>query len=516
MSKYFLLKNLQRDIPASIVVFLVALPLCLGIALASGAPLFAGIITGILGGIITSSISGSQLSVSGPAAGLTVIVLTSIATLGSFPLFLAAVVLAGIFQIILGLVKAGTIGNYFPSSVIEGMLAAIGVILILKQIPHAVGYDKDYQGDFDFFQPDKENTISSLFSAFEFLNFGAVIISVLSVLILIFWPKIKKLSAVPSALLVVVIGIILGQLFNGTTLALQADQRVQIPIVQSAAEFFGLFVAPDFSQLFTNKQVWTVAFTIAVVASLETLLSLEAVDKLDPIKRVSPTNRELIAQGVGNTISGMLGGLPMTSVIVRSSANVGAGARTKMSSIFHGLWLLVALVFIPNVINYIPLSALAAILLMTGYKLAKPSLIKKMWHLGWDQFIPFMVTVLAVVFTDLLIGVGIGMAVGVLYILRTNMRNPFFFKLEKSAGLDKVYRLELAQEVSFLNKGAVQYAFTHLPENSTVIIDGSNARYIDHDVLEIIHNFQENAFTKNIKVNLIEIKDKYEIAKFTI
>ncbi len=516
MSKYFLLKNLQRDIPASIVVFLVALPLCLGIALASGAPLFAGIITGILGGIITASISGSQLSVSGPAAGLTVIVLTSIATLGSFPLFLAAVVLAGIFQIILGLVKAGTIGNYFPSSVIEGMLAAIGVILILKQIPHAVGYDKDYQGDFDFFQLDHENTISSLFSAFEFLNFGAVIISVLSVLILIFWPKFKKLSVVPSALLVVVIGIILGQVFNGTSLALQADQRVQIPIVQSAAEFFGLFVSPDFSQLFTNKQVWTVAFTIAVVASLETLLSLEAVDKLDPIKRVSPTNRELIAQGIGNTISGLLGGLPMTSVIVRSSANVGAGARTKMSSIFHGLWLLVALVFIPNVINYIPLSALAAILLMTGYKLAKPSLIKKMWHLGWDQFIPFMVTVLAGVFTDLLIGVGIGMAVGVLYILRTNMRNPFFFKLDKSAGLDKVYRLELAQEVSFLNKGAVQYAFTHIPENSTVIIDGSNARYIDHDVLEIIHNFQENAFTKNIKVNLIEIKDKYEIAKFTI
>ncbi len=516
MNKYFLWKNLQKDIPASIVVFLVALPLCLGIALASGAPLFAGIITGIIGGIITSSISGSQLSVSGPAAGLTVIVLTSIATLGSFQLFLAAVVLAGVFQIILGLIKAGTIGNYFPSSVIEGMLAAIGVILILKQIPHAVGYDKDYQGDFDFNQLDHENTFSSLLSAIEYLNFGAVIISLSALFVLIFWPKIKQLAAIPSALIVVVLGIVLAQVFNGTSLALQADQHVQIPIVKSTQEFFGLFVAPDFSDLFTNKKLWTVAMTIAIVASLETLLSLEAVDKLDPIKRVSPTNRELIAQGIGNITSGMLGGLPMTSVIVRSSANVNSGARTKMSSIFHGVWLLVALLFIPFVINLIPLSALAAILLMTGYKLAKPSLIKKMWKLGWDQFVPFMVTLLAVVFTDLLMGVGIGLAFGVLYILRTNMRNPFFFKLEKSNGTDRVYRLELAQEVSFLNKGAVQYAFTHLPENSKVIIDGRNARYIDHDVLEIIHNFKENAYTKNIEVNLIEIKDKYEIAKFAI
>lgn len=516
MNKYFLWKNLQKDLPASIVVFLVALPLCLGIALASGAPLFAGIITGIIGGIVTSSISGSQLSVSGPAAGLTVIVLTSIATLGSFQLFLAAVVIAGVMQIILGLIKAGTIGNYFPSSVIEGMLAAIGVILILKQIPHAFGYDKDYQGDFDFNQMDQENTFSSIISALEYLNPGAVVISLTALAILIIWPKIKKLAAIPSALIVVVVGIVLAQIFAGTSLSLQADQHVQIPIVNSATEFFGLFIAPDFSQLFTNKQVWTVALTIAIVASLETLLSLEAVDKLDPIKRVSPTNRELIAQGIGNITSGMLGGLPMTSVIVRSSANVNSGARTKMSSIFHGIWLLVALLFIPFVINLIPLSALAAILLMTGYKLAKPSLIKKMWNLGWDQFIPFIVTLLAVVFTDLLMGVGIGLAIGILYILRTNMRNPFFFKLEKSNGSDRVYRLELAQEVSFLNKGAVQYAFTHLPENSKVIIDGTNARYIDHDVLEIIHNFKNNAFTKNIEVNLVEIKDKYEIEKFAI
>lgn len=516
VQKYFMWKNLQKDLPASIVVFLVALPLCLGIALASGAPLFAGILTGIIGGIVTSSISGSQLSVSGPAAGLTVIVLTSIAALGSYQLFIAAVVIAGIIQIILGLLKAGTIGNYFPSSVIEGMLAAIGVILILKQIPHAVGYDKDYQGDFDFNQLDHENTFTALLSAVEYLNLGAVIISVSALLVLIFWPKIKKLAAIPSALIVVVLGIVFAQLFEGTSLSLAADHRVQIPMVQSAQEFFGLFITPDFSQLFTNKQVWTVAVTIAIVASLETLLSVEAVDKIDPIKRVSPTNRELIAQGVGNTISGLLGGLPMTAVIVRSSANVNSGARTKMSSIFHGFWLLIALLFIPKIINLIPLSALAAILLMTGYKLAKPTLIKKMWKLGWNQFVPFMVTLLAVVFTDLLVGVGIGMTVGVFYILRTNMRNPFFFKMEHNPGNAKVYRLELSQEVTFLNKGAVQYAFTHLPQDSRVIIDASNSRYIDHDVLEIIHNFKENAYTKNIEVETIELKDKYEIPKFSI
>lgn len=431
-------------------------------------------------------------------------------------MFLAAVVLAGLIQIIMGLLKAGTIGNYFPSSVIEGMLAAIGVILILKQIPHAVGYDKDYQGDFDFNQPDQENTFTSLISAFEYINFGAVIISVLAILILIYWPKIKKLSAVPSALIVVVLGITLAKAFSGTSLAISTEHFVQIPIVNSSEEFLGLFIAPDFSQILTNKTLWTVALTIAIVASLETLLSTEAVDKIDPIKRISPTNRELVAQGIGNTIAGMLGGLPMTAVIVRSSANVNAGARTKVSAILHGVWLLVALLFIPKIINLIPLSSLAAILLMTGYKLAKPSLIKKMWKLGQDQFIPFIITLLAVVFTDLLKGVGIGMVVGVFYILRTNMRNPYFFKLEKSDADQKTYRLELSQEVSFLNKGAIQYAFTHLPNESKVIIDAKNSRFIDHDVIEIIHNFKNNAYTRNIEVELIEVKEKYDIPKFNI
>lgn len=509
LNKYLLAKNLKKDFPASIVVFLVALPLCLGIALASGAPLFAGLLTGIIGGIVVSSISGSQLSVSGPAAGLTVIVLGSIASLGSYQTFLLAVVFAGILQIVLGFVKAGTIANYFPSSVIEGMLAAIGIILILKQLPHAVGYDSDYEGDESFFQFDQENTFSAISDAFEQISFGALIISVLSLLILIYWPKIKKVSAIPAPLLVVAIGVLLALVFQETDLALSKNQLVAIPVVNSFSEFTGLFTMPDFSQLL-NQNVWIVAVTIAIVASLETLLSLEAVDKIDPIKRVSPTNRELVAQGVGNITSGMLGGMPMTAVIVRSSANVNAGARTKMSSFLHGLWLLSSLLLIPGLINMIPLSCLAAILLITGYKLAKLGLFQKMWKNGADQFIPFIVTVLAVVFTDLLKGVAIGMLISVFYILRTNLRNPYFYKIEHNGG-KKVVHIKLAEEVSFLNKAAIQYTLTHLPKESDVIIDGTNSRYIDQDVLEIIHNFKHFAYTKAIIVQLVNIKDRYDV-----
>ncbi|HEY1008840.1 MAG TPA: SulP family inorganic anion transporter, partial [Daejeonella sp.] len=375
MSKYFLSKNLRKDLPSGLVVFLVALPLCLGIAMASGAPLFAGILTGIIGGIVVSSISGSQLSVSGPAAGLTVIVFSAIASLGSYQTFLLAVVLAGFIQIILGFVKAGIIANYFPSSVIEGMLAAIGIILILKQLPHAVGYDSDFEGDESFLQSDQSNTFSAIGDAFNKFSYGAVIISVVSLLILIYWPKIKKLSMIPAPVLVVAIGIVFSALFQNTQFALTPEHLVTIPVVNSFTEFMGLFSLPDFSQL-SNKAVWTVAFTIAIVASIETLLCIEAVDKIDPIKRVSPTNRELVAQGVGNIASGMLGGLPMTSVIVRSSVNVNSGGRTKMSAIFHGIFLLLSVLFIPVLLNKIPLACLAAILLVTGYKLARIDLFK--------------------------------------------------------------------------------------------------------------------------------------------
>ncbi len=505
IQKYFLAKNLKKDLPASIVVFLVALPLCLGIALASGAPLFAGILTGIIGGIIVGATSGSQLSVSGPAAGLTVIVFGSIAKLGTFETFLLAIVIAGVLQIILGLVKAGTIANYFPSAVIEGMLAAIGIILILKQLPHAIGYDTDFEGDESFAQ-GQNNTFSAITAGLSRITIGAVVISALSLLTMIYWPKLKKLAIVPAPLIVVLIGVSLSIVFKNTSIALDADQFVVIPIVNRFNEFTGLFRFPNFSQI-GNKEVWTVAVTIAIVASLETLLSLEAVDKIDPIKRISPTNRELVAQGAGNIISGMLGGLPMTAVIVRSSANVNAGARTKMSAIVHGIWLLAALLAIPFVINLIPLSCLAAILLFTGYKLANISLFAKMWKHGRDQFIPFCVTVVAVVFTDLLTGVAIGMAIGIFFILRTNLRNPFFYKITSDGDIT----IKLAEEVSFLNKAAIQYTLTHLPKESNVIIDGSNSRYIDRDVLEIINNFKHNAYTKAIIVQLVHIKSHYDV-----
>ena len=511
ISKYFASANLKKDLPSSIVVFLVALPLCLGIALASGAPLFAGVLTGIIGGIVVSAISGSQLSVSGPAAGLTVIVFGAIASLGSYETFLLAVVLAGVLQIIFGFLKAGIIANYFPSSVIEGMLAAIGIILILKQLPHAVGFDSDFEGDESFFQADHENTFTALAAASNMISYGAVIISVLSLFIMIYWPKIKKMSAIPAPVLVVALGIILTILFQNSSLSLSQAQLVNIPVVNSFSEFTGLFSFPDFSQI-SNQAVWTVAFTIAIVASIETLLSIEAVDKIDTLKRVSPTNRELLAQGVGNMTSGMLGGLPMTSVIVRSSVNVNSGGRTKMSAIYHGFCLLLSLLFIPFLLNKIPLACLAAILLVTGYKLANISLFKKMWRNGKDQFIPFVVTVIAIVFTDLLKGVAIGMLVGVFYILRTNLRNPYFFKFEENDG-KKVIRIKLAQEVSFLNKAAIQYTLTNLPSESDIIIDGTDSMYIDRDVLEIIHNFKHNAFSKGTIVQIVNIRDNYEVPR---
>lgn len=509
LKKYFLAKNLKKDIPSGVVVFLVALPLCLGIALASGAPLFSGLLAGIVGGIVVGTISGSQLSVAGPAAGLTVIVLNSITKLGSFEAFLLCIMIAGGMQIILGLIKAGTIANYFPSSVIEGMLAAIGIILIMKQFPHAVGYDKDFEGDEDFSQMDTENTFSGILYALRKINYGAVIIAAVSLAIMVYWPKAKKLAVIPAPLLVVVVGTTLAAVFAGTGFTLLDKQYVQIPVVNNTNEFFGLFKSPNFDGI-KNKEVWIVAATIAIVASLETLLSLEAVDKIDPIKRISPTNRELIAQGAGNLVSGFLGGLPMTAVIVRSSANVGAGARTKMSAIFHGFLLLVCLLAIPTLLNKIPLSCLAAILLTVGYKLARISLFKHIWHKGLNQFIPFVVTIIAVVLTDLLMGVGIGMLVGVFYILRTNMRNPYFYHISNKGGKDTI-NIKLAEEVSFLNKAAIQVTLTSLPKGSDVVIDGSNSRYIDPDVLEIINNYRHNAYTKGIVVQLKDIKERYDV-----
>ncbi len=511
VKNYILKRNLKRDLPSSVVVFLVALPLCLGIALASGAPLFSGLIAGIVGGIVVGFFSGSQLSVSGPAAGLTVIVLGAITQLGDYRVFLLALVLAGVFQLVLGLIKAGTIGNYFPSSVIEGMLAAIGLILILKQLPHALGVDSDFFGDETFQQANDQNTFSAIGNALQQFSLGAIVISGLSILILVFWPKIKKINAVPAPLIVVVLGVLLTMVFQQTGYALRPDQMVNIPLFDGWNEFIGLFSTPDFSAI-AQKDVWVVAGTIAIVASLETLLGIEAVDKIDKLKRVTPPNRELVAQGIGNMTSGLIGGLPMTSVIVRSSANVNAGAKSKMSAIIHGGWLLLSLLFIPTLINMIPLACLAAILLVTGYKLTRIPLFQHMYKKGWDQFLPFVITVLAVVFTDLLKGVAIGMVVSIFFLLRTNMRNPYFYRIQEE-GDKKNLRIKLAEEVSFLNKAAIQVLLMGIPKETNVIIDGSNSRYIDPDVLETIFNFKHNAYSKGIIVTLEHIQKQYTIPK---
>ena len=502
--------NLKSDLPASIVVFLVAVPLCLGIALASGAPLFSGIIAGIVGGIVVGALSGSQLGVSGPAAGLAVIVLTAIQELGAFEIFLMAVVIGGIFQLFLGYAKAGIIGYYFPSSVIKGMLSGIGIIIILKQIPHAFGYDKDYAGSLSFAQPDGHNTISELFYMFEAISPGAVIIATLSMLILILWEqpfmkKIKLFKIIQGPLVVVALGIILNLIFqNISGLSLKSEQVVAIPVAESISGFFSQFTFPDFGQI-TNPAVWITGITIAVVASLETLLCLEATDKLDPLKRVSPANRELKAQGVGNILSGLIGGLPITQVIVRSSTNIQSGGRTKMSAIFHGIILLLCAMAVPKLLNLIPLASLAAILFLVGYKLAKPQLFKQMYALGKTHFVPFVVTILGIVFTDLLVGIGIGLAVAIFFVLYNNYKKPFLFPSKKYLE-DGIIRLNMLEDVTFINKASIQRTLSQIPDGSKVIIDASKSVNIDQDVLEIIDEFKTNAEYRNIDLKIIEFK----------
>ena len=503
---------LKNDLPAGLVVFLVALPLCLGIALASGAPLFSGIIAGIVGGIVVAFVSGSALSVSGPAAGLTVIVFNAIGTLGSYDVFLLSVVLAGLMQIALGYLKAGIIGYYFPSSVIKGMLAAIGIILILKQLPHAVGYDKDNEGDFDFIQADGQNTISEVFKSLDYIHPGAVIIALISLFVLIMWerPFLKKYTffkIVPGALLVVILGILINEWFKigYPSFYLEGEELVRLPVANSASDFIGQFTLPDFTA-FTNYKVYIVAATIAIIASLESLLSVEAADKLDPYKRITPTNRELKAQGFGNLISGMIGGLPLTAVIVRSSANVNAGGKTKLSAIIHGIFLLSSVVFLASVLNKIPLAALAALLLVVGYKLAKISLFKSMYKLGWDQFLPFIVTVVAIQFSDLLKGIGIGLAVSMFFILRNNYKRAYTIRKEKKAEAEKII-IALDEDVTFLNKGSIALMLADLPDNAHVVIDGTKSHTIDIDVIEMLHDFKNSAELKNIQLELKEIPE---------
>jgi len=510
-------QHLKTDFLSGMVVFLVALPLCLGIAVASGADPFAGIITGIIGGIVVGYLSSSNVSVSGPAAGLIVIIYTAITTLG-FENFLLAVLLAGVFQLVLGLLKAGTISSYFPSGVIEGMLTAIGIIIIKKELPHAIGYDKEHEGDFfsyELMDAADKGFFGEIIHSFNFAHTGAIIVTVVSILILVTFNKLaflKKIKALPGALVVVIAGIIINELFKtaSPSLAITGEHLVQLPVASSVSEFFGQFNFPNFSS-FTNPAVWVTAATIAAVASVETLLCLEAGDKMDPMKRFSSSNTELKAQGIGNILAGLIGGIPMTSVIVRTTANVNAGAKTKLSAIAHGLFLLVAVILIPGLLNKMPMACLAAILIMIGLKLASPKVFKHMWKAGKYQFIPFIVTVIAVVATDLLKGVGIGLIVSILFILKGNMKMAYFFKKEEHQEGETIH-IDLAQEVSFLNKAAIKQTLAHLPKNSKVIIDAAGTVYIDYDVLELIRDFVTfGSRDKNISVRLLNFKPAYKM-----
>jgi MFS superfamily sulfate permease-like transporter len=498
-----LFKNISSDLPASIVVFLVAMPLCLGIALASGAPLFSGIISGIIGGIVVGAFSGSPLGVSGPAAGLAVIVLTAINDLGGFEIFLVAVVLAGIIQIILGLSKAGIIAYFFPSSVIHGMLAGIGILIFLKQVPLAFGY-----------KPGKEEGIfQPLITMLDHINPTILIISVVGLALLLIWEtsfmkKMKFTKVIQGPLMAVIAGIVLASIFLGQDPeSIPLKHMVAVPVPESFEAFKSNFTTPDFSQILNGNVIFT-AFVIAIVASIETLLCVEASDKQDPQKRVTPTNRELIAQGIGNVTAGLIGGLPVTQVIVRSSTNMQAGGKTKLSAILHGIFLMISVIAIPTLLNKIPLSALAAILLVVGYKLAKPKLFIKLYKEGLEQFLPFVITIVGIVATDLLMGIGMGVATSILILLRNNYKVPYTITNCKKG---ETITITLAEEVTFLNKASVLKTLTNVPEGAKVIIDAQNSVFIHHDVIEIIEDFKVNASFRNIDVEIIDLyKNKLE------
>lgn len=505
------LKALPKDLAAGVVVFLVALPLCLGIALASNAPLMGGIISGVVGGLVVAWISGSHTSVSGPAAGLVAVVLTQMAALKSYEAFLVAVILAGVIQILLGVLRAGFIASFFPSNVIKGLLAAIGVILVLKQIPHVVGHDSDPEGEMGFEQPDGKNTFSELFSSLFDFEPGATMVGLVSLAVLLVWDRSKlKKSLVPAPLVVVLLGVAINFAFKaaGSSWAIGASHLVQVPTPASLSELFEMLPSPDF-KAFSNPAIITAAVTLAVVASLETLLNLEAVDKLDQRKRVSPPNRELVAQGVGNLVSGFFGGLPVTSVIVRSSVNINAGAETRLSAFTHGLLLFALVAFAPTLLNAIPLASLAAVLLATGLKLASPALFRQMWAEGRKQFLPFIVTVVAIVFTDLLVGIITGLATSLGFILHSNFRRPLRRFMEHHVG-GEVLRIEFSNQVSFLNRAVLEQTLNSVPTQGHVVLDARNTDYIDPDILDLIEDFRkQTAPARNLKVSLMGFKERY-------
>ncbi len=499
--KYYRIIWLKHDLPAGLSVFLVALPLCLGIALASGAPLYSGLLSGIIGGLVVSLISGSQLAVSGPAAGLTTVVAASIISLGDYKVFLLAVIVAGLFQLVLGLLKLGTIANYFPSSVIKGMLAAIGIILISKQIPIALGYDQPNFWRSGFLKLFTEHQFFKNVNNFNHhIAKGAILITVISIAVMVILQKpfVKKIKVIPAPLLVVAIGIIANIIFTkaSSDFSLKPTQLVSIP-----SDTFSNISFPDFTQLFSNRLIWKDGLIIGLLATLETLLCIEAIDKLDRRNRITPVNRELVAQGIGNMTCGLLGAIPITAVVVRGSANVDAGAKTKLSAFTHGLFLLLAVLLVPFLLNQIPYASLSAILIITGYNLTKPKLFRNMLSLGWKQFLPFLITIIAILSTDLLIGVSIGLVISIYYIIRNNFKAEYKITEKIENGVN-TYLIKLNSNVTFLNKVNLKKALDDVPEDSILTIDGSECNFIDYDILEIISEFDNKAKDRNIELNL--------------
>lgn len=492
---------LRHDLAAGLSVFLVALPLCLGIALASGAPLYAGLLSGMIGGIVVAAISKSLLAVSGPAAGLTTLVAASILDLGNYPVFLLTVIIAGAFQVLLGLFKLGAIANYFPSSVIKGMLAAIGIMLIAKQIPLALGYNRPYfwtSGLINLF-------ISGNITEFSHhMSNSSMIIAIISLLVMVLLRQsfTKKIHFIPTPLLIVGLGILFSLFFTNTSglLALKKNQLVNIP-----PDIFSNITFPKFNCLFTNIQIWKAGVVIGLLATMETLLCIEAIDKLDKHNRITPMNRELIAQGIGNIICGLMGAIPLTAVVVRGAANVDAGARTKMSAITHGVLLLVAVAMLPFVLNLIPYASLSAILLITGYNLTQPKLYKNMFSLGWKQFLPFILTIIMILVTDLLIGVSIGLLLSVYFIIQNNFKAEYKITKTVIQGIENEV-IKLNSNVTFLNKVNLKKALDEVSAHSILTIDGSNCNFIDYDILEIISEFETKAKDRHITLNTIGIE----------
>ena len=522
MQQFF--SKLKNDLPAGLVVFLVAVPLCLGIAAVSGVPAFSGLIAGIIGGIVVGALSGSSLGVSGPAAGLAVIIFDAIDQMKlsidetatqdvfveAFQMFLLAVVIAGVIQVILGFINGGIIGYYFPSSVIKGMLAGIGLTIFLKEVPHALGYDKDIEGDMEFWQVDGENTFSEILNAFGNPDFGATIIAFVGIAILILWQqkfinKFKFSTIIQGPLVAILAGIGLVFAFKGGSHEMIAEHLVNVPVAKNTNDFLSFFTFPNFGAI-TNVLVWKTAAVIAVVASLETLLCVEATDKLDPEKSITPTNRELKAQGVGNILSGLIGGLPITQVIVRSSANIQSGGKTKMSAIIHGVFILGFVALLPEVLNLVPRASLAAILLIVGYKLANPATFKEMWAEGKSQFIPFIVTIFFIVFKDLLWGVGIGLVVAIFEILYLNYKKPYLVDADLVKD-NKQFHFQLAEDVTFLHKANILETLNKVPNGSKVIIDGKKSISIHPDVREIIRDFETHAQYSDITLDIINFKE---------